>query len=138
MKEKLQALQNSDTWSLTKLPYGKITIGCKWVNKVKHHADGSIECYKARLVAKWYNQIEGLDFLDIFASIAKLTTLRLLLSLATTQNWTLKQLDVSNVFLHGDLDEEVYMQLPSGFPFSSPNLVCRLKKSLYGLKQVGK
>jgi len=138
MKKQLKALQDNGTWSLTTLPTGKSAIGCRWVYKIKHHTNGSIERYKARLIAKGYNQIEGLDFLDTFAPIAKLTTLRLLLALAATQNWTLKQLDVNNVFLHGDLDEEVYMQLPQGFHTSSPNLVCRLKKSLYGLKQAGR
>jgi len=138
VKEELLALQDNGTWFLTTLPAGKSAIGCRWVYKIKQHANGSIEHYKARLVANGYNQIEGLDFLDTFAPVAKLTTLRLLLALAATQNWTLKQLDVNNAFLHGDLDEEVYMQLPPSFHTSSPNLVCRLKKSLYGLKQTGR
>jgi len=116
----------------------KTKFGCRWVYKVKHHVDGFVEHYKSQLVAKGYNQIEGLDFLDTFAHVVKLTTLRLLLALLAAQNWTLKELDVNNVFLHVDLDEEFYMQLPPSFHTSSPNLVCRLKKSLYGLKQAGR
>jgi len=90
------------------------------------------------LVAKRYTQIEDLDFLHTFALVAKLTTLRLLLALTPTNNWTLKQLDVNNVFLHGELDEEIYMVLPPRLHSLSTNLVCRLRKSLYGLKQAGR
>jgi len=135
MQDELQALADNNTWVLIDLPPGKTAIGCRWVYKVKHHSDGSIERFKARLVAKGHNQLEGLDFLDTFAPVAKLTTLRLLLALATSQHWIIKQLDVNNAFLHGDLHEEVYMKLHPGFHSPHPSKVCKLQRSLYGLKQ---
>ena len=82
MQAELHALQLNNTWTLTTLPPHKTAIGCRWIYKIKYHADGSIERYKARLVAKGYTQMEGLDYLDTFSPVAKLTTVRLLLALA--------------------------------------------------------
>jgi len=138
MQDELQALAANNTWQLTPLPSGKKTIGCKWVYKIKYHYDGTVERHKARVVAKGFTQLEGLDFLDTFALVAKLTTLRFLLAIATTKNWFLKQLDVNNAFLHGDLHEEVYMTPPPGLSLPSPQHVCKLQRSLYGLRQAGR
>ncbi|RVW43313.1 Retrovirus-related Pol polyprotein from transposon RE1 [Vitis vinifera] len=114
MRSELQALQANGTWSLTPLPTGKTPIGCRWVYKIKHHSDGSIERYKARLVAKGFTQLEGVDYQDTFSPTAKIISVRCLLALAAARGWSLHQMDVNNVFLHGDLHEEIYMSPPPG------------------------
>lgn len=129
------ALEGNNTWDITVLPPGKVAIECMWVFKIKFNTDGTIERYKARLVVKGNKQIEGEDFKETFAPVVKMTTVRSLLRLVAANQWEVYQMDVHNAFLHGDLEEEVYMQLPPGFRHSHPGKVCKLKKSLYGLKQ---
>lgn len=103
---------------------------------MKYNADGSVNRYKARLVAKGFTQSYGVDYEETFAPVAKLNSVRVILSLAANLDWPLHQLDIKNAFLNGDLEEEVYMQIPPGLESSSTaNMVCRLRKSLYGLKQ---
>ena len=136
MKEELSALHSQGTWSLVPLPPHKNLVGCKWVYKIKRNADGTISRYKARLVAKGFNQEEGIDYGETFSPVVKPTTVRLVLALAAHFGWSLKQLDVKNAFLHGILQEEVYMSQPPGFLDSQNSThVCKLHKSLYGLKQ---
>lgn len=99
MKAELAALERNGTWEIVDLPPNVKTIGSKWVYKIKHKADGTIERYKVRLVAKGYNQVEGLEFFDTFSPVAQLTTIKVLLAIASMQNWYLHQLDVNNAFL---------------------------------------
>jgi len=138
MQVELMALEQTGTWSLVDLPPNVKPIGCIWVFKIKRNTDGSIERYKACLVAKVYTQIEGLDYFDTFSPVAKLTTVRMVIALASIKHWHLHQLDVNNAFLHGDLQEDVYMSLPPGILVKNPNTVCKLNKSLYGLKQASR
>lgn len=138
MRVELDALEQNRTWTITPLPPGKKAIGCRYVFKVKLNSDGTIDRYKARLMAKGFTQQEGFDYQETFSPVAKLTTVKTFFSLAATQNWCLSQLDVHNAFLHGDLEEEIYMHLPPGFQIEGENMVCKLNKSLYGLKQASR
>ncbi|KAD6455029.1 hypothetical protein E3N88_09735 [Mikania micrantha] len=138
MQNEINALQANDTWSLEKLPKGKHAIDSKWVYKIKYKPNGEIERYKARLVAKGFTQMEGIDFHETFAPVAKLTTVRTLLAVGVKRGWHIHQLDVNNAFLHGDLQEDVYMKIPQGFAKYNDDRVCKLKKSLYGLKQASR
>ena len=136
MQAEFDALKANNTWVMCPLPLRKVPIGCKWVYKVKLKADGFVERFKAHLVAKGFTQTEGIDFFETFSLVVKFVTVRTLLALTTISSWHLTQLDVNNAFLHGDLHEEVYVHPPPGF--GSKGEVCKLLKSLYGLKQASK
>jgi hypothetical protein len=139
MDEEMAALDANATWELVALPKDKKTIGCKWVYNIKHNVDGSVSRYKARLVAKGYAQTYGIDYKEIYSPVAKMTTIKAIIAMASSKGWSLHQMDVNNAFIHGDLQEEVYMEQPPGYVDEThPNLVCRLKKVLYGLKQAPK
>ncbi|XP_056849759.1 retrovirus-related Pol polyprotein from transposon RE2 isoform X2 [Raphanus sativus] len=135
MKTEITALEDNHTWDVTTLPPGKKAIGCGWIYTNKYNADGTVERPKARLVARGNRQKAGLDYKDTFAPVAKMNTVRFLLKLSAAHRWEIHQMDVHNAFLHGDLEEEIYMQLPPGFKTDDPTKVCQLRKSLYGLKQ---
>ena len=134
MKEEFDALSKNHTWDLVTLPPGKSVVGCKWIYKIKTRSDGSIECYKARLIAKGFTQEYGIDYEDTFAPVARISYVRALLAVATASKWDLFQMDVKNAFLNGNLSEEVYMQPPPGLSVES-NKVCHLRRAFYGLKQ---
>lgn len=115
---------------------GMNVVGCKRVFRTNRKADGSFERHKARLVAKGFNQVSGQDFFDTFSPVVEPTTVRLLLSLALSSSWVVRQLDVHNAFLNGRLDETVYMSQPPGYADPDfPDHVCQLQRSLYGLKR---
>jgi Reverse transcriptase (RNA-dependent DNA polymerase) len=136
MIEEFGVLDKNKTWELISLPRGKKVVRCKWVFIMKQSPEGKVERYKAQLVTKGYNQTYGIDHDETFAPVAKMSTARTLISLTVNSKWKLHQLDVKNVFLHGDLLEEVYMEIPPGFSTNqTTSKVYMLKKSLYGLKQ---
>ena len=131
----ITSLEGANTWRLEDLPPGKKALGCKWVSTIKYKAYETIERYKARLVVMGNHQEDGIDYTETFAPVARMTTVRLFLDIAAKENHEVHQMDVHNAFLHGDLEEEVYMKLPPGFKNPGETRVCRLQKSLYGLKQ---
>jgi hypothetical protein len=131
----MDSILSNGTWELVNRPYGCKPVGCTWVFKKKLRPDGTIDKYKARLVAKGYTQKEGKDFFDTYSPIARLTTIRVLLSLATSHGLLIHQMDIKTAFLNGELDEEIYMTQTDGFAVKDQeDKVCMLVKSLYGLK----
>jgi hypothetical protein len=136
MQAEYDALLANDTWSLVPRPPGVNVVTGKWIFRHKLLADGSLDRYKARWVLRGFTQRPGVDYDETFSPVVKPATVRVVLSLALSQDWPIHQLDVKNAFLHGTLTETVYCVQPAGFVDSShPDLVCRLNKSLYGLKQ---
>ncbi|KAJ9554160.1 hypothetical protein OSB04_018205 [Centaurea solstitialis] len=136
MADEYSALMRNGTWTLVPRVPNSNVIDSKWVYKLKRDQTGAIKRYKARLVAKGFRQQPGIDYQETFSPVVKSTTIRVVLSLAVTHKWSLRQLDVQNAFLHGDLNETVYLQQPPGFVDpAKPDHVCLLHKSLYGLKQ---
>src|SRR4051812_38053368 len=111
----MDSILANETWDITDHPYGCKLIGCKWLFKKKLRHDGTIEKYKARLVAKGYTQKEGEDFFDTYSTVARLTTIQVLLSLAASHGLLVHQMDVKTAFHNGELDEEIYMEQPDGF-----------------------
>ncbi|KAL4360740.1 hypothetical protein GQ457_04G014980 [Hibiscus cannabinus] len=136
VKEEMDAILKNGTWEVVTLSRDKSTVGCKWIFTIKVRADGSIERYKEHLVAKGITQTHGVNYQETFSPVAKINFIRVLLSISANRDWSLHHLDVKNAFLNGELEEEVFMDLPPGSEKKfGEDKVCRLKKSLYGLKQ---
>jgi Reverse transcriptase (RNA-dependent DNA polymerase) len=136
MSLEINALATNNTWTLIPPRPNQQPVGCKWVYRIKHCADGSIERYKARLVAKGFHQIESINYFDTFSPVVRPTTIHIILSITVSSHWPIRQLDVHNAFLNGDLTEQVLMTQPPGFiDPDHPDYVCLLSKALYELKQ---
>ena len=134
MAEEMASIEANQTWRLTELPRGHRPIGLKWVFKVKKDASGAVVKHKAMLVAKGYVEKQGVDYEEVFAPVARLESVHLLLALAARAGWTVHHMDVKSAFLNGELEEEVYVAQPPGFTGESSK-VLKLDKALYGLKQ---
>ena len=136
IQSELKALAAFDTFEVVDLPLSKKPVGCKYVFKTKYNPDGSIEKYKVRLVAQGFLQQEGVDYNEVFAPVVDSTSISLLLAIANQEDWEIEQMDVVTAFLHGRLDEEVYMKIPPYMNIANPEgKVLKLKGALYGLKQ---
>jgi hypothetical protein len=136
MTEEYQSIIKNDVWEIVPRPKNKDVVSSKWIYKIKHVADGSIEKHKARFVARGFSQKEGIDYEETFAPVARYTSIRTIIALAAKMKWKLHQMDVKTTFLNGVIEEEVYIEQPQGFEVEDRKThVCRLKKALYGLKQ---
>ena len=138
MMEELENLKRKCTYEIVKKPAGKNVLGCKWVLKVKQKPDGTVERYKARLVAQGFSQIPGIDFKETYSPVIKRKSIRLLMALAVENEWVQEHVDVLSAYLNSPLHEEVYMKQPKYFEEGGQNYVCKLNKSIYGLKQSGR
>lgn len=136
MKHKYKSMQDNKVWELVPLPEGVKPIGCKWIFKTKRDSNDNEERYKARLVAKGYTQKEGIDFKENFSLVSSKDSFRIIMALVAHYNLELHQMDVETIFLNGNVNETIYMVQPENFMSGdSKNMVCKLKKSIYGLKQ---
>ena len=137
MTNEIESLRENDVWDLVPLPPGRKAIGCKWIYKVKRDADGNIERFKSRLVAQGFSQKYGIDYDETFSPVVRFESIRTIIALAAQYGLKLHQMDVKTAFLNGELKEEIYMRQPDGFTATGDEktYVCKLKRSLYGLKQ---
>jgi hypothetical protein len=137
MDEEMQMLSQMGTYRLEDLPEGRETVGCRWTYVKKYDENGQLSRYKARLVAQGYSQIPGIDFTETFAPVVRLESVRAALGIAAIKNLETGQMDIKGAYLNGTLEEEIYMRQPPGYN-DGTGRVCRLHKTLYGLKQSGR
>ena len=136
MGKEYSSLMNHGTWDLVDLPEDRNLVGCKWVFKTKRKANGEIDKFKARLVAQGYSQEAGVDYNEVFAPVARYTSIRSVLAIANQFDLEAHQMDVVSAFLNGELEDTIYMKQPEGFiDPDNQTKVCKLNRSLYGLKQ---
>jgi hypothetical protein len=136
MTEEYQSIMKNEVWEIVLRPKNKDVVSSKWLFKIKHVVDGSIEKNKARFVARGFFQKEGIDYEETFAPVARYTLIKTIIALAAKMKWKLHQMDVKTAFLNHVIEEEVYIEQPQGFEVEDrKSHVCRLKKALYGLKQ---
>ena len=136
MMEEYESIMKNDVWEIVSRPDGKSVVTSKWIFKIKHAANGSIEKYKAKFLARGFSQKEGVDYDETFAPVARYTSIRTIIALASAMRLRLHQMDVKTAFLNGEIEEEVHVEQPDGFVVHGKESdVCRLKKALYGLKQ---
>jgi hypothetical protein len=133
--DELELMAKYQVWDVVEEPPDKNIVGCRWVFRIKHDAEGRIQKYKARLVAQGFTQIHGIDFLDTFAPVARLSAIRTVVALAASENWELHQMDVKSAYLNSPIDAEIYMRLPPGY--GQKGMVAKLNRGLYGLRQSG-
>jgi hypothetical protein len=137
MTEEYQSIIKNDVWEIVPRPKNKDVVSSKWLYKIKHATDGSIEKHKVRFVAYGFSQKEGIDYEETFSPVARYTSIITIISLVAKMKWRLHQMDVKTTFLNGVIEEEVYTEQPQGFEVEDRKThVCRLKKALYGLKLV--
>jgi hypothetical protein len=136
MVEEYTSIMKNDVWDIVPRLEGKSVVSSKWLYKIKHATDGSIEKFKARFVVRGFSQKEGVDYEETFAPVTRYTSIRAVMSLVSFMGWRIHQMDVKTTFLNGIIEEEVYIEQPQGFEVNGKEShVCRLKKALYGLKQ---
>jgi hypothetical protein len=136
MMEEYQSIMKNDVWYIVPRPERKSVVTSKWIYKIKHTTDGSIKKHKASFVARGFSQVEGIDYEETFALVARYTFIRMIIALAASMGWKLHQMDVKTTFLNGEIGEEIYIEQPDGLVIhEKESHVCRLKKALYGLKQ---
>jgi hypothetical protein len=136
MTEEYHSIMKNDVWDTIMRPKGKSIVNSKWIYKIKHATDGTVEKYKKIFMDRGFSQVEGIDYEEIFSHVSRYTSIHTIISLAAFMGWRLHEMDVKETFLNGEIEEEVYIEQPNGFVIhEKESYVCKLKKDLYGLKR---